>query len=439
MNNLNRRNFMKGLGALGLGSIIPSQLVAANSMDINSVVFNKSALEQKNAQTIILYLYGGASELAGNLSNLDDIARLSTNPYPLNQMTRTQNNFWEQAGGNVLERMLSNQDLNLYRTCHRTVDGSRDHGRCSTQAQCGSLDTSLGIVSTLASVLYENNALNIDPSIPKSTMPFVSLYGNSSFYLNDGVYIPNTYKPVTLNPDSNPYVRSGFNEKYILNSSDSYTLSNYLDRLSINNNPNGIMKDFFERREVLDNYIKDIQQIEVPDNISYPNTKFGKLMKNAVTIMLDNPYTKVLTMGTPCLGGWDDHSNALANYPRKMRDLMESLEVAIEHIKTSGKTNINIVVFSEFGRNVNYNDAKGWDHGNNQNVYWMGGWDYFKSQGIVGETEITGSGTRLFTTPKDDSYQFQVFSIAATLYKLYGIENPEVLTDNNLPIKDLII
>jgi hypothetical protein len=42
----------------------------------------------------------------------------------------------------------------------------------------------------------------------------------------------------------------------------------------------------------------------------------------------------------------------------------------------------------------------------------------------------TGEVNRLFLHPKDGTYWFEPISIAATLYKIYGIENPEIMTDN---------
>jgi len=432
-----RRQFLKGLGALSASTLIPVSAFGANVLNPNSISFDNSVFEQNNAQTIILYLYGGASELAGNLTNLEEINAKSQNPYPLDSITVTKNHFWQEAGGDVMERLLNNKDINIYRTCYRTVDGHRDHGTCTTQAQCGTAKFQQGIATTLASVLDYNNALSMDANNPKSLMPFISLDGNSKFYLNDGLDIPNSFKPVTLDPRNNPYTLSGGNERYVLDPSKPQTTSEYLENLAKRYNVDGVFKSYFERRRILDDYIKEIQEIQPPSGIEYPNTRFGTLIKNAVTIMLDNPYTKLLTMGTPGLGGWDDHSQALANYPRKMSDLFEALEVAIEHIKNSGKTNINIVIFSEFGRNVNYNNAKGWDHGNNQNVYWLGGWDYFNHQAIVGETKLTGNAPRIYTKPTNDSYHFQIFSVASTLFKLYGITNPEVITRNQ-EIKNLI-
>ena len=91
--------------------------------------------------------------------------------------------------------------------------------------------------------------------------------------------------------------------------------------------------------------------------------------------------------------------------------------------------------FGDFGRNVNLNSAYGWDHGNLQNLYVIGGKKYFTNQGIAGETvlDVTGKLNRLWLKPKDGTYTFEPLSIAATIYKLYGIENPNALTGGNYP------
>ncbi|MDH5694580.1 MAG: hypothetical protein OEZ47_15895, partial [Gammaproteobacteria bacterium] len=49
---------------------------------------------------------------------------------------------------------------------------------------------------------------------------------------------------------------------------------------------------------------------------------------------------------------------------------------------------------------------------------------------IVGETVRTGNRgvNRQFTTPADGSYQFEPFSFASTMYKYFGVNNPEIIT-----------
>jgi uncharacterized protein (DUF1501 family) len=179
----------------------------------------------------------------------------------------------------------------------------------------------------------------------------------------------------------------------------------------------------------------------LPAGVTYPeNNTFAERLELAMKLLIHNPYTKVISMGSPGLGGWDDHSNAINSYTNRMQDLMNCIDAAVNHMKVENRSNINIVVFGEFGRSVNYNNSEGWDHGNNQNVYWFGGRDYMNHLGIVGETEVFGTGdnNRLYTKPRSNSTTFQVFSIAATIYKMYGITNPEILTDGNESINGLL-
>jgi hypothetical protein len=74
-----------------------------------------------------------------------------------------------------------------------------------------------------------------------------------------------------------------------------------------------------------------------------------------------------------------------------------------------------------------------------QTFYNLGGKGYFSTPGVVGETELDNSGNanRLFLRPKAGSPWFEPNSIAATLYSIYGVTNPEILTDNNSVIQEL--
>ncbi len=445
--HIDRRAFLKGVGAMGLASAMPFTLKGAG-IDFESVGFDSSIYERNNPQTIIVYLYGGPSELAGNLTNLDEINEKSQNPYPLNEFTMTPNGMWREAGGEIMERLISSGDMNLFRTCYRTVDNSKAHGECTSQAQRGK-DTvgGAGIIANLAAVLH-NGGVITEPTgesdVGKS-IPFVTMEGESTFFSEDELDLATFLKPVAFGTGSNnPYKRRGWYNDYKINRETNSTLGSYFDRLAQKYNTRGKIRDVFERRVTLERFAEEIHNIDLPEGVTYPsNNTFADRMKLAMNLLISNEHTKVVSMGSPGLGGWDDHSRALEEYPRRMTRLMEAVEAAINHMKAVGKNNINIVVFGEFGRNVSYNNSNGWDHGNNQNVYWFGGRDYMNHLGIVGETGITGSAGRLFTQPKNigasnESYNFQVFSIAATIYRMYGIQNPEALTHGNGAIRDLL-
>ncbi len=444
--HFNRRHFLKGLGALGLSSIMPLSLKSAD-LDYSSIQFDPNVYENNNAQTIIVYLYGGPSELAGNLTNIEEISEKSQNPYPLgndNYMRITTNKFWGNAGGDAMERMLASGDMNIFRTCYRTVDNLKAHGECTSQAQRGKdTEGGAGVVANLASILYHKGMVD-EPSgtddIGKS-IPFVTMEGESTFFYEDDLNLNAFLKPVAFGSGSdNPYKRSmSCSESRVLNKETNQTVANYLDTMAQKYNPTGKIREAFERRVTLEQFANDINNIALPAGVTYPeNNVFASRLKTAMNLLIFNEHTKVVSMGSPGLGGWDDHSNAIDRYTRRMTQLMEAIEAALAHMQAAGKSNINIVVFGEFGRNVNYNNSLGWDHGNNQNVYWFGGRDYMNHLGIVGETEVTGSNARIYTRPKNGSYTFQAFSIAATIYKMYGIKNPEILTHGNPVINDLL-
>jgi len=440
--HLNRRTFLKAFGALGLSAVLPYNAIAAD-LDYDQINFDPDLYAQNNAQTIIVYLYGGPSELGGNLTNIAQINTESQNPYPLNDMTPTNNHCWAEAGGAIMESLLGSKDMNLFRTCYRTIDDLKAHGECTSQAQRGKHNEGgAGIIANLSSILHHKGAI-IEPTneddIGKS-IPFVTMEGESTFFREDDLNLSSFLKPVAFGSgSSNPYKRGGWIQNRVINLDTNETLGQLLDDMSQNFNPNGKIKEAFDRREILEKFRDEIEELESP--VEYPaNNTFADRLEFAMKLLIHNEHTKVVSMGSPGLGGWDDHSNAIDRYTDRMQDLMEAIDVAVAHMNTENRTNINIVVFGEFGRNVNYNNSEGWDHGNNQNVYWIGGSDYMNHLGIVGETEIfgTGSNNRLYTRPTSNSPTFQVFSIAATIYKMYGITNPEILTEGNQPITGLL-
>lgn len=444
--HFNRRDFLKGFSAMGLSAILPYSAAAAD-LDYGQIDFDPNIYSSNNAQTIIVYLYGGPSELGGNLTNIAQINAESQNPYP-SGMNATTNHFWAEAGGDVMESLLASGDMNLFRTCYRTVDNLKAHGECTSQAQRGKeSDGGAGIIANLASILCHKGAIS-EPTggddIGKS-IPFVTMEGESTLFREDDLNLPLFVKPVAFGNDViNPYERTGYFNDWVVNQNDNTTLGNLFDTMSQNFNPDGKIKEAFERREVLEKFMNDVKALVSP--VSYPpNNTFADRLEFAMKLLIHNEHTKVISIGSPGLGGWDDHSNAISSYSNRMQDLMSALNAAVAHMHAKGRSNINIVVFGEFGRNVNYNNSEGWDHGNNQNVYWFGGAGYMNQLGIVGETELSGTGSnnRLFLRPKnfeqaDESYHFQVFSIAATIYNMYGITNPEILTQNNYPINGLL-
>jgi len=452
---MKRRDFIKLSMAAGTAILMPS-LSSAKDLDLSQITFSAGINTANQAQTIIIYMYGGASQLAGNLSNIDEIKMASQSNYDsyFRGITPTANNCWQEAGGTHMETLLANGDMTLFRCCYskvREAENNKAHGSCTVQNQKGSFDDdSAGMISNLAQILEANGVIN-----ENTVMPFVTLEGESKFYAEGRRPLNSFLKPVGLDEDlDNPYDRYSRDWRYYTpeereipnynNSVDGFDAALYakMDTLAQQNNATGKIKDAFSKRDSLDSFIDDISTSTTPDlgDDAYPsNNRFSDKIETAVKVLVKNPDTKVITIGTGGLGGWDDHNEA-RDYVTRTESLFSTLRSAMAHIKAEGKAQqVNIMVFGEFGRNVNLNSALGWDHGNLQNFYVLGGKGYFNHKGAVGETIVdnTGSINRLYLKPKSGSYQFEPLSIAATLYKIYGIDNPETLTNGNREIERL--
>ena len=444
---MQRRNFIKLSFAASASLALPN-LLSASDVDYSQVTFDKSLYENNNAQVIMVYLYGGASQLAGNLTNLDEIKEKSQSSYDsyFRSITKTTNNFWQEAGGTYMEDMVANGDMTIFRSCfsyEREKNNNKSHGSCTNQNQKGSFDESrAGIVTNMTKILSDAGVIS-----EESVMPFVTMEGDSNFYAPGSTTVPSYLKAVGLNENlDNPYkryVRYWYEytseERQVDNYNDNNSsgfdpaFNSAMNTMAQSKNSNQKIKDAFAKREPLSNFIETIASAETPDlgDDAYPtNSSFARRMEASIKVLANNPDTKVITMNTGGLGGWDDHNDA-RQYVTKSEDLFRTLKSAMAHLKALSKeNNISIMVFAEFGRNVNLNSALGWDHGNLQNFYVLGGKQYFTHRGAVGETVLDASGSinRLYMKPKEGSEQYEHLSIAATFYKVFGITNPGVLT-----------
>ena len=156
---ITRRQFLKTTGICGLSLALPpfiwKQEVQAALPDTLEY-----AAPAMIPQIIHIFLYGGPSELAGNLTNIAEIAVNSQNPYPASLNPNNANNditpnkFWGSAGGSIMEAMLAGDEMSLYRTINRIKDDSKGHGRSIGQNLVGNLNLSnAGIATTLAAIL----------------------------------------------------------------------------------------------------------------------------------------------------------------------------------------------------------------------------------------------------------------------------------------------
>ena len=167
----------------------------------------------------------------------------------------------------------------------------------------------------------------------------------------------------------------------------------------------------------MENYLTELNNVDDltlptdPDTgaeLQYPaNNRFADQLRSAVTLAIHNPETMYISVGTPGLGGWDDHNNAVDDYRNKMAQLWSAMRAATKHINLSqgaptirGGTrqvtdNIIINVYGDFGRLVNLNNSGGWDHANNQNLYTFGG------AGVRPTKEAAALGNVIGTTHRE--------------------------------------
>jgi len=483
---MNRRNLLKSLGILG-GSMVLPQLLSGQSIIKAANAANISQRSLINARATILgeieysipsvmpqviniFLYGGPSELAGNLTNIEDINANSQNAYnadllPGANNTRvTANNFWSGAGGEIMERMVAKGRMSVYRTINREIDDSKAHRSSifsNLTAMVGEDDLRPGIATNLAIVLAASNAIKED-----AIFPFVTFEGESVVFNQGDSSLPLHLKPISLNRNlSNPYTR-GNNSAFRTDSSQESIIEQLAQAtMKSTQEKYGKVAAAFEKRIEIDEFVDrleaNLSTDALPNNpdfidgsndidkrdqtLVYPNNGFGPRLKAAITLAQNNNDSLFISLGNEGLGGWDDHNSALDDYPPRMANLMRSLEVAAQHLEAIGKSNVVINVFGDFGRNVNLNNSLGWDHGNNQNLFTVsasssaGAGIAGREMGkIVGKTKRIGTTkqNRQFTSPTDDSYQAEPFAIGSTIYKYFGIQNPEVLTGGIDPIDE---
>jgi hypothetical protein len=502
---MQRRNFLKLASAMAATRVVPvgfgmgamAQRAYAASPNYSSVRVETPALMP---QVINIFMYGGASELAGNLSNMLDINANSMNDYSANsafgsgillpaedndplQRTNggqiTANGLWKRAGGTHMEDMLAGGDMSIYRTLYKQKSPTRSHRESIFMSHKGTLDIegSPGIGSRLALMMMEHessytNASLADGttmgSLSELTLPFVSFEGDSqTFALDPENNLPLYLRGLTMDEQfNNPYTRGsiGDSEEAI-----SSLLQSRLQQISASRSQHAKAWDGFDKREELSQRMSDLSDLleaDLPDGVVYPNTSFARQLRSAVTLAIHNPQTLYMAVGTPGLGGWDDHNNGIDEYPDRMNELMEAVKVAMAHIKASegvaqtlsGNTrtrsdNIIINVFGDFGRLVNLNGSGGWDHANNQNLYTFGGAGVRPTKeaaalgSIVGTTHREGASktNNQYTVPDSDSPTWEPMSVASSIYGYFGATNSPILTatadinpDGDVRLEDLL-
>jgi hypothetical protein len=485
---MKRRNFLKFASSMaaaralpiGLGMSALAQRAYASSPNYSAV---NIALPAGLPQIINIFMYGGASELAGNLTNIVDINTHSMNDYSASNafgsgiLTSTTdggqitaNNFWANAGGVHMEDMLTAGDMAVYRTIYKQKRATRSHRESIYMSHKGTIDieNAPGVGSRLALMMMENassyaGATMADGSMMGSldglTLPFVSFEGDSqTFALDPSNTMPNYLRGLTMDDQfNNPYSRGSLGGS---ETSINALLQTRLTQIESSRSKYSAAWNGFDKRDELEGRMTDLSDLlEGTDSngnlssaavlgVTYPNTSFGRQLEAAVTLAIHNPQTLYMAVGTPGLGGWDDHNNGIDRYPDRMEQLMEAIKTGMAHINASngvdtlaGNTrtttdNIIINVMGDFGRLVNLNGSGGWDHANNQNLYTFGGAGVRPAKEaaamgtVVGTTARSGTSktNNQYTVPTTDSPTWEPMSVASSIYGYFGATNSNVMT-----------
>jgi hypothetical protein len=260
---MNKRNFLKSIAALGGSALLPSSINPLSMYKTASAAVDYSAANvvapSVMPQVINIFLYGGPSELSGNLTNIVDIDANSQNSYATAFGTRilsfddtgdatngfiTKNGFWRGtpnnnnpkvdnngAGGRAMQFMLDNKHMSVYRTLMKRLDGTRSHRESLLQSFKGSLDIegSAGVGTKVAATLYQHRAkfegattladgTVIGDIVNDLLLPFVSFEGDTRAFQQDPNFqIPLLYRGITLDQNfNNPYSRGNNNYDAVL-------------------------------------------------------------------------------------------------------------------------------------------------------------------------------------------------------------------------------
>lgn len=497
---MKRRQFLKSFAAFGATPYIPAGLTLASipsiakaaPIDYGAVGFKAGvSAPAVMPQVINIFLYGGPSELAGNLTNITDIEDNSQNSYRaqfgnndfLEAVSAggqvTANGFWQDAGGAEMEAMLAAGDMSVYRTMLKQKSPTRSHRESIFMSHKGSIDIegTPGVGTRLATFMREYSAqINATPlahadnrtvgNLEASILPFVSFEGETnSFALDPLNALDLRLRANTLSEDfDNPYTRNrivgntGQFDTADGTVATTGTFDSLIDKVTVALDYSSRFTQAYDGFTSRNNLAGEIDSLRtaadttvnpLPAGADYPNNSFGDRVKAAVTLALHNPSSFYITVGGG-LGGWDDHNNGVDRYPDRMQNVMQTMQAAMAHINgftalpRSTTGNIVINVFGDFGRLVNLNGSNGWDHANNQNLYTFGGTD-LRPVGalgkVVGETQRVGTANtnNQYSMPiglnpngsgTASTYHFEPMAVAASTYSYFGADDTKPLTES---------
>lgn len=100
--------------------------------------------------------------------------------------------------------------------------------------------------------------------------------------------------------------------------------------------------------------------------ITYPNTKFGRDLKQVAQLITTDAATKIYYVS---LSGFDTHAQQLGTQTRLLTQYDEGLSAFVDDLRHHQLFDDSLIMtFSEFGRRVKENGSRGTDHGAANNV-----------------------------------------------------------------------
>ncbi len=105
--------------------------------------------------------------------------------------------------------------------------------------------------------------------------------------------------------------------------------------------------------------------------ISYPNTKFGRDLKQVAQLITTDSDTKIYYVS---LSGFDTHARQQGTQTRLLTQYDEAVRAFVDDLKHHHLFDDSLIMtFSEFGRRVKENGSRGTDHGAANNVSLISG------------------------------------------------------------------
>ena len=141
--------------------------------------------------------------------------------------------------------------------------------------------------------------------------------------------------------------------------------------------------------------------------VEYPNNPFGKQLKTTAEFINSKLESKVFYVS---MGGFDTHVNQENRQAKLLETYSNTMEVFVKDLEQNDTFKDTLILtFSEFGRRVKQNAAKGTDHGAANNVFVIG--KHLKKPGFYNEApnliDLDGN--------KDIRYSIDFRSVYATI------------------------